>query len=185
MSDDSRRLDPADMARVPFLAGLLPAEAEALCAAAREQRFEEDDVVFREGDPGNELFVLIEGEIAIELTVSGDEPRRLAALDSGTVFGEVNFLLGTERTATARALRPSRCLAFDRDGVDQLDGIGRQALANVLETTARVLALRLTRADAEIARLASLLAEHAPSQAPDAGELARRRGRLLHAGEHD
>ena len=48
-----------------------------------------------------------------------------------------------ERTATARTLRDTRVLVFQRDRVDALEGVGRQAASVMCETIARVLALHL------------------------------------------
>ena len=83
---------------------------------------------------------------------------------AGFPFGEVNFLLRNARTATARAQRDTRCLVFERDAVEALDGIGRQALSNLMETLARVLALRLAHVDGQLASLGRRLAADYPDR---------------------
>lgn len=163
------RLEPADMGKVPFLADLLPAEAEALCAAGDLVTHADGEAIFRQGDPGQELYVVIDGEVAIEIDVPGGAPQRLACLAEGTIFGEVNFLLASARTATARANGPTRLLVFRRDRLETLEGIGRQALSNVMETVARVLALRLSNMDRDLAETCARLAQ----EGSDAGELLR------------
>jgi CRP-like cAMP-binding protein len=173
-------LDPADMAKVPFLQDLLPAEVEALCSAGQLRTFSEGETVFRQGDPGNELFVIIDGEIAIELAVPGSTPRLLAALMAGTIFGEISYLTATPRTATARALHESRLLVFQRDGMDRLVGIGRQAATNMMETIARVLALRLASMNRELAEICEKVSESYPAVADILKESDERRQKLLH-----
>jgi CRP-like cAMP-binding protein len=173
-------LDPADMGKVPFLQDLLPTEVEALCAAGELRTFKEGEVVFRQGDPGKELYVIIEGEIAIEMSVGGGEARLLAALMSGTIFGEINFLVGSRRTASARALRDTRVLVFRRDSLDQLEGIGRQAATNMMETIARVLALRLSNMNRELAELCETVSRSHPEVSDIIRQSEERRQQLLH-----
>ena len=180
MAREARPLDPADMGKVPFLADLMPAEVEALCAAGEIQELGQGDRVFEQGSPGSELFVIIEGEVVIEMEVEGAEPRRLSALASGAIFGEIAFLLNQPRTASARANRSTRLLVFGREGLECLEGIGRQALSNVMEILARVLALRLARMDRELARLYAEAVKGSKDEESLVSELAERRGRLLH-----
>src|SRR5262249_38195408 len=88
-----RELSPLDLAR------LLP-ELESTHFAAGE-------VLFREGDAGDALFILRAGRIEIE--TGGDEataPVRLAELGPGDCLGELALLTGQPRNATARALVP-------------------------------------------------------------------------------
>jgi len=62
-------------------------------------------VFCREGEPGGEMFFVLDGAVAIEK--GGQE---LARLGKGAFFGEMTFLLGLERSATAVALEPCRCV---------------------------------------------------------------------------
>ena len=162
----SDRLEPADMAKIPFLAGLLPAEVEALCGAGTMHSHPVGGLVFKSGDPGRELCVLIDGEVAIELPVGSGAPRLLATLGAGTVFGEIGYLLGTDRTATARAVRPCRVLAFRRESLESLEGVGRLAATNMMETVARVLALRLSNLDRDLAEICAAISEKHPAARP-------------------
>ncbi len=171
------KLEIGDLLRIPFLAGLQPGELEALLRAARTVSFGEGEVIFQAGQAGTELFVLVEGEVAIELEAAGAPPRVIATLNPGTVFGEVAFLLAEERTATARSLRPTRLLAFTREALERGSVEGRQAVSALIETIARILALRLQNVDRELAdTCARIRAEHpAASKLLDALEERRRR----------
>ncbi len=64
------------------------------------------EVLFREGEPGTEMFYVLEG--AVRLTRSG---RELRAMGKGDYFGEMSMLLGASRTATATAIGPDTRLA--------------------------------------------------------------------------
>lgn len=175
---ERRKVDISDLVKIPFLSGLQPAELDALVAAGRVTEVAAGDLVFRAGDEGAELCVLLDGEIAIELDVAGGPPRTLATLQAGTVFGEISFLLGSPRTASARAVRDTRVLGFSRDGLEQVSESGRQAVYSMIETIARILALRLASADRDLAQICSRIRTEHPAAAPVLESLEERRRSL-------
>lgn len=59
------------------------------------------DVLFREGDGDRDIFFVYEGTIGIHLETGGEEPRRIAVVRAGEIFGEMAYLLDEPRTATA------------------------------------------------------------------------------------
>lgn len=65
----------------------------------------EGHVFFREGEPGDEMYHILQGQVSIRR--NGEE---IAQLGPGKFFGEMTFLLGLERSATAVALKPSECV---------------------------------------------------------------------------
>ena len=68
------------------------------------QRFEAGAVIFSEGDPGREMFIIQSGQVAIS-RLAGGEARQLAVLEKGDFFGEMALLEDyPERSATATAL---------------------------------------------------------------------------------
>jgi hypothetical protein len=77
------------------------------------------DYVFREGDPGTEMYIIEEGEIEI-LKTYGPTTRRLTTLEAGDFFGEMEFLEEQRRGVSARALTPFRLLRIDQSTFDQL-----------------------------------------------------------------
>ena len=67
------------------------------------KRFSRGDVIFRERDQASEAFVIESGRVEISTDVDF-EPRVLAVLGPGEMFGEMAALDGTPRSATATAL---------------------------------------------------------------------------------
>ncbi|MCK5358121.1 MAG: cyclic nucleotide-binding domain-containing protein [Elusimicrobiales bacterium] len=69
------------------------------------KKYAAGDIVFKEGDEGNTLFILIEGEVVIEkkLDEEGKEFKQLALLSAGEFFGEMAVIEEKARTAQARA----------------------------------------------------------------------------------
>lgn len=70
---------------------------------------------FREGEPGEEMYYVMEGTVGI---LRGG--LELARLGPGRFFGEMTFLLGRPRSATAVALEPCRCVVIHGRNFDQL-----------------------------------------------------------------
>lgn len=172
-------LEAADLKKIPFLTGLDTAEQAALCVAAGVQEVSAGSHVFRAGEPSTELYVILDGEIAIELGGAG-EPTHLATLRQGTVFGEINFLLASERTADARALRDTRLMVLSNEDLDTLEGVGKQAVTSLMSTIARILALRLANMDKELIGFKARLLESFPEAASIADSLSAKRDHLLH-----
>jgi flavin reductase (DIM6/NTAB) family NADH-FMN oxidoreductase RutF len=97
----------------------LPAELLGPIVDAGEERsYAGDETIVRTGDPGDELFVVLEGQVVVVR-----EGREITRIESGSFFGEVSVLDGGTRSADVVASGPVRCLAIPRDVI-------REALAS-------------------------------------------------------
>jgi CRP-like cAMP-binding protein len=74
--------------------------------------FRAGDVLFREGERGEEMYVIQSGLVQVLKRV-GDEERPLATLGRGEFLGEMAILNNKPRTATAVVLEDARCLVID------------------------------------------------------------------------
>ena len=74
--------------------------------------FRAGDVLFREGEQGEEMFVIQSGLVQVLKQVGNDE-RALATLGRGEFLGEMAILNGKPRNATAVVLEDARCLVID------------------------------------------------------------------------
>jgi CRP/FNR family transcriptional regulator, cyclic AMP receptor protein len=74
--------------------------------------FNKGDVIFTDGDPGNEMFIIYQGKVRIFKRV-GDREKTLAILRKGDFFGEIAVLTPHVRTATAECLDDCNMLVFD------------------------------------------------------------------------
>jgi CRP/FNR family cyclic AMP-dependent transcriptional regulator len=79
-----------------------------------ELRFPKDAVIFRQGDPGEEMFVVASGRIRLTIGKGGHETE-VNTLGPGEFFGELSLLSGEPRSATATAIEDSTLLAIGRD----------------------------------------------------------------------
>ena len=74
--------------------------------------FRAGDVLFMEGDTGEEMYVIQSGSVQVSKRI-GDEERPLATLGRGEFLGEMAILNGKPRTASAIVLEDAKCLVID------------------------------------------------------------------------
>jgi hypothetical protein len=87
--------------------------------ASAVAQFAPGEVVFSEGDPGVEMFILQSGRVEIVKLIGGED-RRLAVLEKGDFFGEMAMLEELPRNATARALDHVSALVVSPATFDQM-----------------------------------------------------------------
>ncbi|MCH8839062.1 MAG: cyclic nucleotide-binding domain-containing protein, partial [Candidatus Marinimicrobia bacterium] len=67
-----------------------------------KRQFHAGDVIFKDGDAGQSMFILLDGEVEIS-KVLGDHRTILASISKGSIFGEMAIINRRPRSATARA----------------------------------------------------------------------------------
>lgn len=107
--------------RWDLLSGLTEEQQKVVLSTARSRRYAGKDVLFHEGVPGDCLFLIAEGHIAIRgLTPSG-ESATFAILGAGQALGEMALLRRSRtRTASAVALDDVEVLVLTRDAFFRL-----------------------------------------------------------------
>ncbi len=104
--------------------------------------FRAGDVLFREGEHGEEMYVIQSGLVQI-LKKVGDEERPLATLGRGEFLGEMAILNGKPRTATAVVLEDAQCLVIDAATLEQMIAKSTEIALRLVKKLAR----RLDSAD--------------------------------------
>lgn len=69
----------------------------------KERRVSAGEVIYREGDPGDAVFIITEGKVEVRRLVDG-KPVRLAVLGSGAIFGEMGVIRSKPRSTTVTAM---------------------------------------------------------------------------------
>jgi NADH dehydrogenase len=77
--------------------------------------FEADEVIVREGDRADRLYVIVDGEVEVVREGAPRETPPLIVLGPGDSFGEIALVKGGARTATVRSRTPVNVLTMERD----------------------------------------------------------------------
>lgn len=145
------------VARIGLFQSVSPVAATDVARVLRPQPVASGEVIVREGDPGDALFVIEHGTVAVEALV-GARPERIARLGPGEFFGEGSVLDGQPRTATVRAEVDG--LVWRIDGADLRQLLAQQPLlAEAVERTASFRRLYLPDHSVERVNLAELAAD--------------------------
>jgi hypothetical protein len=106
MPDTDRTLGELDrmlfLRRVPLFGGLDPEDLQRIAAVAVERLYGPDEALVREGDAGEELVVIVEGDVRV-VRGEGDEARLVRTYAAGDHVGELAVLRRQPRSATVLA----------------------------------------------------------------------------------
>ena len=104
------------LARTDFFADAPTQVVRDLAAEGAELHLIRGDVLFREGDVADSLYLVVSGRVAIAIANPIDHRETVVALmDAGDMFGEMSMLDDLPRSAMARALEPSTVFAIPFD----------------------------------------------------------------------
>jgi CRP-like cAMP-binding protein len=117
------------------------------------------EIVFREGDHGRELFVLLSGEMEVIKASKGLREARVAVFGPGDWFGDMSILDIMPRSATIRSVAPARVLKMSASDLEALYRKDLKAYAIVVLNIAREMSRRLRVADGILAEMMSNLSE--------------------------
>ena len=132
---------------VAIFKNLEPGELARVAECCREERFEAGQYVFREGEAGNRLYLIIEGEVRISRVIPGSGEEALAVLKPGALFGEMAVFDRSERSTDAISNGGTRCLTLSRSDFELLLDLNREIAYKVLWSIVRLQSMRLRQAN--------------------------------------
>jgi CRP-like cAMP-binding protein len=144
-AEQARRV--ALLARTSIFAGLSRRLLGRLAATLFEKAYAPGDFIFRQGDPGKGLFIIVDGAVVITRESSAGD-QLLATLGPGEAFGELALIDDLPRSATARVTVPSRLLILYRSHFEALVEGDRGVALVVARNLLRRLASYVRRAGA-------------------------------------
>ncbi|SCZ53540.1 Crp/Fnr family transcriptional regulator [Epibacterium ulvae] len=98
------------MAQLPisgFLSGASERLRDMLDSQATEIRIAAGEILFAQGDPGESLYAVMEGELELSILAASGRKHNLDRIQAGAVFGEIALFDPGVRTASAHATVPS------------------------------------------------------------------------------
>lgn len=105
---------------VHFFSSLSDSDIKKIEDVCQEKRFESGEIIFAEGAPGDNFFIILEGSVEICKGSEDGSQDLLGAYGPGHLFGELALIDGYPRSATVIAREPSELLSIHRDDFNKV-----------------------------------------------------------------
>lgn len=124
--------------------GLSAAEMKLLATFSTEERFRAGSMIFREGEKGDKLFIVLDGRVRISKFIPGVGEEALTVLDRGDFFGEMALIDDKARSADAKAHESdATVLSIDRATLNEILSMDPNASLQFLNLLCRMISRRL------------------------------------------
>jgi len=131
--------------------GLSAGEMKLLATFSSEERFKEGSMVFREGERGEKLYIVLDGRVRISKFIPGVGEEALAVLDRGDFFGEMALIDDKARSADAKAHDgDATVLSIDRATLNEILSMDPHASLQFLNLLCRMISRRLREINEKI-----------------------------------
>ncbi len=131
------------LSKIHLFEGIAPSGLKRIAEIATEEIHRVGQYVFREGDSGEALYLILEGKVRISREVSGMGEEALAVLGPGEAFGEMALVDDAPRSADAKVHERCRLLAISKDALESLLFLHKDLAYEILWNFVRILSARL------------------------------------------
>ncbi len=118
-----------------------PEEIKSIAGLFRSHEIDRGEVLFREGDEGNELFIVMSGAVASFIRLPDGGERQIAQFQAGNFFGEMSIFENAPRSATCSSLEKSVLLGLHEKDfysmIEQYPDIATKIMYRMLNITAQ------------------------------------------------
>ncbi len=136
-------MDLALLKQAAIFKDLADDELQRVAEICKELHFKYGQTIFKEGDPGNRLYIISEGEVRISRDVPGSGEEALTVLKKGACFGEMSVFDRSERSTDAIANVDCTLTTITRSDFEILLDFNRDLAYKVLWAVVRLLSERL------------------------------------------
>ncbi len=164
----------ADLRHIPAFAAMSTADAALFLSLMEDRPSARGVPLFREGEAGEGLYVILEGRVSITKKNAKGGEREVAVLDRHEVFGEMDLISDRPHNSGAKGQQACRLLFLPKKAFQELLRKGNAGAASLVVYFARMLAGRL---DANNKRMLELLEGNQPP--PGSSEFSEFKRRLL------
>jgi CRP/FNR family cyclic AMP-dependent transcriptional regulator len=128
---------------IPLFTSLSQEELEKIAELCETKSWSSGEYIFHEGEPGNRLFIIVEGGVRISREIPGAGEEALAVLKRGALFGEMAVFDKSERSTDAISHGGTTALTISRSELEMLLEFNRDLAYKVLWAVVRMLSGRL------------------------------------------
>ena len=142
-----------DVMEFELFRGLDEKTVQTLKGFLGERSFGPEEFVFKQGDEGDEIFLVRRGAVRIMLPLERGKFHHLATIGRGDFFGELAFLDRGQRSANAISKGRTDLYVLSRSRLNELSHSSAEFGVQIFARLAHAIALRLRQADAELRML--------------------------------
>ncbi len=126
-------------------------EINFLASLSKAKRLNPNEMLFREGDEGDRLYVVVNGRIMISKDIPGAGEEALAFLERGEILGEMALIDNQPRSADAKADKDGAIvLSIHRDVLEKILNVEKVSSSRLLSVLCHLIARRLRDAHEKI-----------------------------------
>ena len=137
-----RGIEPRALRRIKILAGMTDEQLERFAQFVEVEKAPQWSVIVKQGDPGDAMYFILEGELRVRMNVMGKETI-LATLGPGDFFGDLSLFDHGPRSADVVANTDSSLLRVSATGFDALAKEAPQIATPFLRAIGRTLSARI------------------------------------------
>ena len=136
-------MDVSFLKKIALFEGLTASQLQKVAALAVRSDHVGSQPIFKEGDRGEAMYIIISGKVRISKHLPGVGEEALAILETGQYFGEMALIDDSPRSADAIAHIPCTLCAIKRDRLESLMFTDKDLGSTLLWTFVRTLSERL------------------------------------------
>ena len=145
------KLGEAPTETIPLFAGMRPSQARVVVLMGEVKHFAPGETIVRQGEQGDEMYVVLRGRAEIWGTTDGAR-RRLAEAGRGDVIGEMGLVRSAERSADVIATADTEVLAVDARFLQRIQRRYPRIASRVFLNLTKILSDRLEAANVRFLR---------------------------------
>ena len=139
----SYKVQKEALQKSPLFQGMYVWQIKKILLSSEIRSFRRDELVVREGDVGNEMFVVLEGSVEAQKLNEDGSIKRLRTMNVGDLCGEVGPLAGGLRTADVVARDDTQLLVLSWERIDRLTRLFPMLAFKLFRNLTRIIGARL------------------------------------------
>ncbi len=133
--------------------GLTPEAVAFLETLLKKRRYEPGELIVRKGEPADEIYLLMSGEVSVRVDLPNGQIKRLSTLSPGMAFGEIAVISRSVRSADVHADKHVECYLLSTSAFDELGESNPIIKMTLLQNLLRNFYRMLTMVEREVTTL--------------------------------
>ncbi|MCX7809220.1 MAG: cyclic nucleotide-binding domain-containing protein [Deltaproteobacteria bacterium] len=131
------------LSQIELFRGIRSAVLRKVAAIAEQESFEAGQLIFREGELGDKVYLVLEGKVRISRQIPGIGEETIALFERGASFGEMALFDDFPRSADAWAHERCVLLSISREALEELLFLDKDLAYEILWNAIKIMSARL------------------------------------------